>query len=486
MIKFVIILVILLVQVPLCQSAEKEFYFFGGGGEPEGTTTVFDSHILSLSKFVDAKDTTWKSYQNFDGGHELTEKRLKTNLSKATSLGNFTQENYQKTLEDIENKLNSGKLEKGSQVLVVMSSHGAINSDGEKTHSVALSSKTGVRFDKISIDSLERISDLAAKKGVKLAIMDLSCFSGSSLKMANKHTCVITASGEHEYSYGEEKSFNENSIPASFGGRMLEAMKKGGNLEDAFLKARSGTIDPDFPMISTQTGLAVNKLIYDLVNPYLVYNQGHSNDFSKRYDPKNLDLDICDNKDQYDEINQRIDELVKLSNIPKGLIDAKKLKKALEGYRIYQNYYEKELTKTLPAGEEFRRILEKDYPKELELFDMVDGVTIAMANNQESLKMLEDGMSLVKDEAIKQKAKKAYDKILLKEKITKKILGKLSAKSQKDLKNFSLTLKLSDATTREHAMNVSIEAKKLYEDLYRVNINSQKNSKSNPCRDFVL
>jgi hypothetical protein len=184
---------LLFYSISFSYSGEKQLYFFGGGGEPEGPTTIFDKDINILSRFSNNKSTTWKTNYSFNGGHKKTEAQLRSKLGKANTLGRFDEANFQQAINDLENKLESGKLKSGDQLILIIDTHGTKNSSEEKTHLISLSPsestklKTSSEAKKISIDKLEKISNLAAKKGVKLALVDLSCFSGSTLKIANKN-----------------------------------------------------------------------------------------------------------------------------------------------------------------------------------------------------------------------------------------------------------------------------------------------------------
>ncbi|MGZ3808672.1 MAG: hypothetical protein ACXVCE_11345, partial [Bacteriovorax sp.] len=227
---------LLFCSVSVSYAGDKQLYFFGGGGEPKGNTTIFDGHVKVLSRFINAKGSSWKASQSFNGGHNVTEKIIKSKLQKARSLGNFTESNFSKAMSDLENKLSS--LKSGDQLLLIMDTHGAMNTPNEKSHSVSLSAtaaldlKTLSGAKTVSMDEFEKLFTIASSKGVKLALLDLSCFSGNTLKISNKNTCVISATGENNYGFIDEKTGNDNSPYASFGGRFLERMKEGSNLED--------------------------------------------------------------------------------------------------------------------------------------------------------------------------------------------------------------------------------------------------------------
>jgi hypothetical protein len=470
---------------------EKKLYFFGGGGEPEGPSTIFDGHINLVSQFINTKDSTWSATQSFNGGHEQTEKQLQSKLPNASALGSFNEKNYLQALSNLEGKLVSGELKSGDQLLLIMDTHGAVNSTNEKSHSVALSQGTAENLETlsgasiVSMDKLEKILKLASVKGVKLALLDLSCFSGNTLKIANKNTCVISATGENQYGYNEVRSANDNSPYSTFGGRFLERMKSGSNLEDIFLDARlvSQFPSPDFPMISTDTGFLVNDLIYQMITPYLLYNYASITNFSESYDVKNLAQALCKTENQYSEINKRIDEIANFTSLSKKLFDTTKLKKALLAYRKYQIYYEKALSDAQKAGDEVKDIIRRDYPDKAKLFDKEDGLAILTVNRENSLKMYKQLADEEKSKWNEHFYQKIYDELLEKDAISKKVSLKMSAQSKININNFDEIFKKS-GNSKKLAENVSAEAINIYDKLYRANAN--KNKESNPCKDFVL
>lgn len=468
----------------------KEIYFFGGGGEPSGPTTIFDGHINLVSKFITAKGADWKSVHSFNGGHSETEAQIEKKLSTSTALGPFNEKNFLGALSDLEKKIESGELKSGEQLMLVIDSHGAMKSKSEKTHSIALNGtaenlKTLSGARTVSMDKLEKIIALATEKGVKLALIDLSCFSGNTLKIANPNVCVVSASGSNHYGYSEVRKASDTSPYWTFGGRFLEGFKKGANLEDIFLKARAGSISSDFPMISTETGLAVNELIYQLITPYLVYNYSSTTDFSDSYDAKKFDEEICKTSNQFAEIQKRINELTALANIPKKLLDTKKLQTALSAYRDYQVFYEKALGETKKAGKEVHEIIQRDYPEQAKLFEKEDGLSILTVSRDSALKTYKEMIDTSKSEWSKKFYQKIYDELLLKDNISKEISSKLSEESKSNIKKFDDIFKRS-GKTKELADNVARESKVLYDKLYRHDKKARDKIGGNPCKDFVL
>ena len=176
---------------------EKFFYFFGGGGEPLGKTTIFDYNLKTAGAFVRKSD--WKTTISFDGDHSKTEKIIAHEFIGTSNAGNFTKNNIEALIADLLLKLNSGRLKKGDQLLLTIDTHGREKIEDENNHHIAL-----LHGEEISLDLLKPVIALATKKEVKLAIVDLSCFSGITLDIGNEKICIITSTGANHSAYSGE------------------------------------------------------------------------------------------------------------------------------------------------------------------------------------------------------------------------------------------------------------------------------------------
>lgn len=473
--------------VSVGQAAEKKLLLLGGGGEPQGETTIFDGQLGLLSRFSGHKSSKWDVALSFNGGHKKTESLLESKFKKAQNLGDFNAENFDKSITLLKQQMLDGPLKSGDQLMILLTTHGAIKKPDELTHSVALSRSTASDLKNlsgsstVSLDKLEEVIALADEKGIKLGLIDLSCFSGSTIKLARPSTCIISATGDKNYGYTEIRKPDDASPGHTFTAKILQQMKPGMNLEDLFLKARAENNTPDFPMISTATGKLVNELIYDFIHPYLNYNQSSDHDFSEMYDEKNWQQSICRTEERYSEIMGRMNEITKLAMIPAKLLNTSKLKKALEAYRDYQMKYEKDWIATRQVSVEVKEIIKRDYPEHAKIFQHEDGTAILETDYQSSLNLYKNEMEKAKDDWSREFYKGIYDNILLKQKISSEISKKLSPGSAALLKKFDKTFSESGITKRL-AEDVSYEARKLYEQLYK----AKKDNAPNPCKDFVL
>lgn len=210
--------------------AKKEAVFFGGGGEPATPGTIFDDTYKSFGLFSEGSGWTSRSY--FNGGHPQSE-ALAQKISKGKNKP-MTAENMKAEIAQLKARIQSGDLKKGDQLMVTLSTHGLQPKSPQSTHNVETIDGN------FNLDELKELRDLAEAKGVNLAFMDLSCFSGATLDLGSDKTCVISAAS-HNVGY------------TNAGESLGKEMQKGANLEDAFLKGRI-TNSPGTPQISTEAG----------------------------------------------------------------------------------------------------------------------------------------------------------------------------------------------------------------------------------------
>ena len=480
----------MMIHPVVCYSASKEMYFLGGGGEPFGDTTIFDYNVKRVGNF--AKKSDWKTSVSFNGGHKTTETIIKSDMGKSRDLGPFTRENYDKALAEMIAKIESGELKAGDQLLVNIDTHGAERTKDDKTHKIAFSDSTANDLVTLAgaqtsnLDGLEKLAQVASEKGVKLAIIDLSCFSGNLLNIDSEKTCMISATGKNQFGYEGTNDFIFFDRPTSFSGNFLKSMKKGKNLEEIFLKARAESPDPDFPMISTNEGKAINDHIYNMISSYLNYDDDSSNLFSRDYE---LQPDIFSKQQCSGEQNfQKLSTLLKQYENMMAVSDKTqaqeflKLRKALEKYRDYQVDLEQVLGKVFEVSAEVDKILKDNFSGDEELWKHYRGAVLVNANFEPALKfnelMVEHSSNSQKENW--EKSLKNLKRLI---EISKSVKGQLSEESNLKLKRISESMANSKVVTKKLAEDVAIETRQVYDRLYKM----QKNKyKENPCRDFVL
>ena len=132
-----------------------------------------------------------------------------------------------RSLATLKEQVRSKHLEPGDQVVIQVFTHGSPKGEGETAHTV------GSKYFDLPMSDLAKWRDELEKGGIKLAIIDNSCYGGNSLDLATKKTCVISAadrdsvaivkSGSEIFSSGLWKTGRANA---------------GSSLEDIYLKTR--------------------------------------------------------------------------------------------------------------------------------------------------------------------------------------------------------------------------------------------------------
>jgi hypothetical protein len=276
--------------------ATKEALFIGGGGEPAGKATIFDEMYQNfMSKTSSAG---WNTQSVFDGGHSDSE-ILAKNLTKSSNTPMSTA-NVDAAFENIKRRLATGELKSGDSLMIAIGTHGRPRS-GEDTHGIDTTDGS------ISLDKINQIKELAEAQGVKLAVMDMSCYSGNTQQIASDKTCVISASD------GSTVGYN------STGSSLFGNLNKGQSLESAFLNMRNdpNSIVPATPIISTPAGKAASSTTSALSQEMIVRGQLQDN--------------YCATLDQ----NQISKITQELREINKGAEDPleKELSQAVQGYQ---------------------------------------------------------------------------------------------------------------------------------------------------------
>ncbi len=477
------------------QEPKKLLYIMGGGGEPQGSSTIFDSNLSLISHFVEKAD--WETTVSFNGGHSDTENIIKQKLKNARNVGSFNEENYNLLVKDMIDKIKNGQLKNGDQLMVTINSHGAKKLIDEKTHRISLASSEAKNLQTlegsstVSLDSLEELANLASKNGVKLAIIDSSCFSGNLLNIKNNDVCLISAAGRDQYGYaGNYVPFLLGNYTNSFTSELFNSLKKGRNLEEIFLKARKVGPDPDFPMISTPEGKALNELLYRLIAPYLNFTDNKVDDFGAFYSKSNQDLtnSICSAKNNFDQLEIFLTQLSKIKSAADESTlstrsDFLKLKDALVKYRNLQLEYEQSLKNLFEAKKEIQAILSRDYPKDTDFIKEINPIDLLTIDFSDQINY----WTGVYDDSRKKNSEEVLfltgviDTLKKRNKMSFHVKIFLSEQARKHIEDHVSFLKRSN-NTFALARDVAYEAKRVYDQLY----DEIKDKKSNPCRDFVL
>ena len=458
----------------------------GGGGEPKGHDTIFDNSLNQLAEYTQKADLKQMSI-TFNGGHEETEKIIGRNFPTAQNLGNFTEDHYNKIIEDYTQKINSKNIKDGEQVLVYINTHGAQIKNGQVTHNISTTTggaiknyTTGEGTDMVSMDKLIELKKAAEENGVKLAIVDLSCHSGAALNLAGDKTCVISSTGPKHLAYAS---------PTAFGDQFTALLEKGKNLEEVFLKARDVADDNGVPMISTPANFEITRNLYSAITPYL-HESNRDGDKLGNYLIHTVDnMCVAKREDDFKQIMSLIDQVEKVNSIEKRFLfwkysektlDLTNLKNDLIEYKSIQDKMIKELSglntkllsekmivpyeglmdTVLTAGE----LLRTDYEA---MIEHKQKEILQDGDNEETNPQLQVDLSWLKHMQATQKRVSEANPGL--------------ARAATMARQFHLNVR----NTYYLANRIKENEKKLYSSLYKHYQKAQP-EKSNPCRDFVL
>lgn len=464
--------------------AERRLVMMGGGGEPRNLNkTIFDQTLNKLDGYLE-KNKWGQVVISFNGGHSETEAILSMRFSDATSKSNFSKNNYNAIIKSYETQIRNGELKAKDQLLIMIDSHGAMKTETDSTHQIAVgtaSSTTNLNdlegSDLVSVDALKNLATLAQEKGIKLGIIDFSCHSGNSLALANDNTCVISSSGKTHFGYS---SFSDNFIGK---------MKSGKSLEDVFLETRKSTTDNSFPMISGVEGEIINRDIYPNLTPYLYYYHEDSR-LDKMTDyllSASTNIGMCSRQNQYEELQKQLETLQATTalNMNQNLPEVSKIKKLIDLYKEKQDHYislvsswglsrlshNEKISATVKVGKKsytmtgdytWKELLETD-------FDTI------IANVSEAKRLTKDTATIAEFQSsidMHTKARAMQMNILT---------------QNPNLKDYKQNFRnqLNDLKgTYALANQIAMEERKLYDTMYR-NL-MKENNKKNACKDFVL
>lgn len=485
--KFLSLIIIFFSHITIYSNgfATTHMLIMGGSGDPVGDKTIFDTGFSQLGDYYLEKSSRGEIGQAsiiFDGGHKNTDSK-KMKFKSSGHVDNFTNKTYEREIARFEKlMLNDRIIKHGDQLLIYINTHGAEKGRYDKnTHSIATGDSamtdlnTGQGSTLVSLDALAGIKSIAKTQGIKLAIVDLSCHSGNTQKLADDNTCVVSATGPDHYAY---------SGPG-FNGTFAKNLKRGENLESAFLKTRINDTTADFPMISTPEGKNIQDKIYDLLTPYLKYAGRADKLTPELIKTASDDGYACNKNYSFVQLEQLLTQIDAITTITKNyflfdhkesIVDFENLQKSLQDYKFIQD----NLARTMQTlhVEKLKKVEVIDsrihYTWQALLSTDWDPLIVQTQNRLRSEKKLsiEDRTAYTNNLKIFQKAKATKKKIL---KETPTLIN-----YQDVVKNFEH----GKEQTKNLARKIAGFEKKLFNGLYKKY--AQDNKKSNPCRDFKL
>lgn len=479
--KTYLALLLLLLYCPKIGAGETHLVLLGAGGEEEGSaSTIFDNSAKLLARFYNKNASNYQVMVSYNGGHANTEKIIKNDYNKASLKTSFTQEGYQKVINELLVKIKSNppQIKEGNQIMVFIDSHGAERKENETSHSVAfayspmdeMSTGPSKKGGTLNLDSLKDLIAHAKEKNIKLAIIDGSCHSGNTLNLANENTCVISGSAANQFA-------------TDFTDFLVQEFRPGKSLEDAFISARAKADGVPFPMISSPAGNSTQDKMKNFL-PYLFYHDNNEDlDKIDKYLSENGNaIGICKKEIEFNELSQflkfigNFKQFHKKDNAPREL---ERLKKNLENYKKVQLTYLKDLAKFNVPNEQLDRKINftsGDYSIEYSPRELLESDFKNLISNAEKDKSLSSNSEDIQ----------TYQHFI-------KIYSEASVKKDELLKNeiyknrYQIYEKIkSDANlTEKIARTISVDLKKVYEVYYRDIMTKTKN-KPNPCAEFKL
>jgi hypothetical protein len=242
-----VILTLICALSATARAGNKYMYSFGGAGDPPNEVNTFTSEFDLLA--VTAKGYGWKNHILFNGQHPKDIEEVKSQAGD--NVKKFSQQNFAQSLKQIQQDLTSGKIKAGDQIMIVIDTHGAPTSSG-KSHLIACNDGL------CDLKKLDQILRSLESKGVKTAVVDLSCYSGHSLNLASDKTCVISGSSTDDVAW--------NTFSVGF----TSALQPGHSLEEAFLQTR-GQVAKGLPQISSPAGVATSATMRALSKESILY-----------------------------------------------------------------------------------------------------------------------------------------------------------------------------------------------------------------------
>ncbi len=477
----------LFIQSALC--SDYLLAIGAGGEDPNLPTTIFDSAFKNLSGYVQSSPGL-KGDIALNGGHSTTE-GIRDSFPSNVGKSSFYSDDYQRLIQTYKTKLENNEMVQGDQFMIYIDSHGAAKVGNQNTHYIATSGAGASNLKNlegsklVDLEQLEVLKKLAKEKGVKMAIVDMSCFSGNTLALADDNTCVISSTGTNHYGYS---SFSDN---------FSEAMKKGKSLEEVFLEVRANHNAPAFPMISTEAGLAMNSLIYDKISEFL-FNKAKSTDNLTDYLVDNhSEQKMCIANQKYNSLLKTIDDIEKLNTVTKKSlwgetytskeVDLSNLKNLLQNYKksldtaavkmreldtdrfnrleyISASVQINQYTTTMDEPFKWKDLINSNYDKIIETFKTkAADPTIDVLTKTETLTAL----------AYYQKAKEKKEEIIK----NNPDLLLIPAKQEEIAKSIG--------DTYDIARDIATEERKLYQTQYK-SFQKQKPDTQNACQKFKL
>lgn len=454
--------------------AENHSYLIGGGGENNKNKTMYDESVNNLG-FLNKFSKPENQNIYFNGGHPKLEKALKKYFPSVQK-NKFTRSDYDKFIDKITNDIKTGKIKPGDQVLVNIESHGEVRNEKEVSHSIALKSliedpdlikRFGREFT--SLDRLIEVIDLAEAKGIKLGIIDQSCFGGGSIELGRnkRNVCVISGSSKNNVNYNTQQGLL-NSKQKDTIYLVNELYSKSKNLEELVINVSSSVETATTPHAS--------------IKKYEEISENLEKEFYKFAYPQQAErgeIDECYDKNEFlKSLGKYIDKID--DSLIKNSIEYKNFIKEVEGFTQIAVSRRLKLKDLSIAYNEYEDYFLK-YPSVFIFSTWVDGKKYDFSVNKADLLRINNPKPVDKFpnyDKLSADDKKIFEERYMSEKKRVDLLGTPIVERINRIKDYGL-----DTYNFKEATKLSLSFNKLRDKIY---VSSIETKESNACRDFKL
>jgi hypothetical protein len=460
--------------------ASDHLLFIGAGGEPAKLDTIFDNTIKKIGEFT-SQNPSLKVDVALNGGvHAVTKTIIDNAFPNATTKSDFRVADYNRLIASYIAKLQNNEMLPNEQLMIFIDTHGASSDDKSTTHKVSTSDESGEAF--VNLDELKKLQILAKEKKVKMAIIDMSCHSGSTLNLADDNTCVISSTGPNHYGYALS---SEN---------FASKMKKGKNLEEIFLEARAQDSSSGLPMISTAAGVESNAALYEKITPYLYsFDYRHPEKLTQFLEENSSVEKQCKADRDFESLIKIINSIEDFNTVTHKILWWTYTSKKVE-FANFKNLLSKYKNSQDLVREKFRE-LSLERLKKVENFSIrnEDNEYITTYNKDYTWKEL---LAIDFERAIREQQASIENESSPAEKASKKAVldAYLKASDKKNqilnsnpdllnIKQRELEIKEMIQSNEETTQAIAVEERKLYSELYK---NAKPAKQLNACQNFKL
>lgn len=231
------------------KSSKKMAVLLGGSGDEPGKF-IFEDSLRNISGNL--QDGNYRTLINYNGNKSEVKQALEGSELQAKNRA-FTLENAHQSLKIVDQMLSTCDPKVGGQLLIYLDGHGTMSEKTDSPYHSIITEDGGV-VGEFHNSLLKGLPAKAKKCNIKLAVVDMSCYSGATINLFknNPEVCVVSMATPDHVGYSD------------FGKNFSAHLKPGTSLETAFLNARSTTYSPGYPQISTESGKGIYRALKEM------------------------------------------------------------------------------------------------------------------------------------------------------------------------------------------------------------------------------